>query len=57
VRLIKNLNVSAGLVNSAVGKVVRVLYNNADCGDLLASRLCISFKFADAYYTSFFLFG
>ena len=38
VRLIKNLNVSAGLVNSAVGKVVRVLYNNADCGDLLAGR-------------------
>jgi len=30
VRLIKNLNVAAGLVNSASGKVVKVIYNNAD---------------------------
>ena len=30
VRLIRNLNVSAGLVNSAFGTVVKVVYNNAD---------------------------
>jgi len=30
VRLITNLNVSAGLVNSASGTVVKVLYNNAN---------------------------
>ena len=30
VRLITNLNVSVGLVNSACGTVVKVVYNNAD---------------------------
>ena len=30
VRLVKNVNVSAGLVNSAIGKVVKVICNNAD---------------------------
>jgi len=30
VRLVQNINVSAGLVNSATGTVVKVIYNNAD---------------------------
>ena len=30
VRLIINLNVSAGLVNSTSGTVVKIIYNNAD---------------------------
>ena len=34
VRLIKNVNVAAGLVNSANGRVVKVLYNNADVSEL-----------------------
>jgi hypothetical protein len=38
VRLIKNVNVSAGLVNSAIGKVVKVVYNNADVPALLAGK-------------------
>ena len=38
VRLVKNLNVAAGLVNSATGTVVCVLYNNADCSDLFAGK-------------------
>jgi len=35
VRLITNLNVSAGLANSATGTVVKVIYNNADVQALL----------------------
>jgi len=35
IRLITNLNVSAGLVNSASGTVVKVIYNNADVQSLL----------------------
>ena len=38
VRLITNLNVSAGLVNSASGTVVKVIYNNADVQDLIGGR-------------------
>ena len=38
VRLIKNVNVSAGLVNSAIGKVVKVIYNNADVPALLQQK-------------------
>ena len=38
VRLIKNINVSAGLVNSAIGKVVKVVYNNADVPALLTGK-------------------
>jgi len=30
VRLVKNINVSAGLVNGASGTVVKIIYNNAD---------------------------
>jgi len=49
VRLVTNLNVSAGLVNSASGKVVKVLYNNADVTALLdgkhPSAYCIIVKF------------
>lgn len=30
VRLVKNVNVSAGLVNSSVGTVIKIIYNNAD---------------------------
>ena len=35
VRLVYNLNVEAGLVNSATGTVVQVIYNNADVQALL----------------------
>jgi len=38
VRLIHNLNVGAGLVNSASGRVVRVIYNNADVPAILAGK-------------------
>lgn len=38
VRLIRNVNVSAGLVNSALGKVVRVMYDNRDVPALLARK-------------------
>ncbi len=38
VRLIKNLNVSAGLVNSASGRVLKVIYNNVDVKDLLEGK-------------------
>ena len=34
VRLVKNINVSAGLVNSTTGTVVAVIYDNADAKDL-----------------------
>jgi len=34
VRLVRNINVTAGLVNSATGTVVTVVYNNADCSAL-----------------------
>jgi len=35
---LKNFNVTTGLVNSATGTVVCVLYNNADCSDLFAGK-------------------
>ena len=38
VRLITNLNVSAGLANSATGTVVKVIYNNADVQALLGGQ-------------------
>ena len=38
VRLIKNVNVAAGLVNSATGTVVRVIFDNADTPALLAAK-------------------
>ena len=34
-----NINVAAGLVNSATGTVVTVMYDNDDCSDLLTSTL------------------
>jgi len=50
VRLIKNLDVAANLVNSATGTVVSVIYDNADCGALVAGKnpppYCIVVKFA-----------
>ena len=51
VRLIKNLDVAAGLVNSTTGTVVNVIYDNADCSALVAGKnpppYCIVVKFAD----------
>lgn len=38
VRLIKNINVAAGLVNSSSGTVVSVIFNNADCDLLLSGK-------------------
>jgi uncharacterized protein (DUF3820 family) len=38
VHLVRNINVSAGLVNSAAGRIVRVVYNNADVQALLDGR-------------------
>jgi len=38
VRLIKNVNVAAGLVNSASGTVTRVIFNNADVDGLRAGK-------------------
>jgi hypothetical protein len=38
VRLVQNINVAAGLVNSASGKVVKVIYNNADVQSLLDGK-------------------
>jgi hypothetical protein len=38
VRLIRNVNVGAGLVNSALGKVVKVVYDNADVQALMNSK-------------------
>lgn len=38
IRLIRNLNVSAGLVNSCTGYVVKVLFNNADVPALVEGR-------------------
>ena len=38
VRLIKNINVAAGLVNSTTGQVVAVIYNNADVSLLLNGK-------------------
>jgi len=35
---VKNLDVAAGLVNSAKGTVVNVIYDNADCKALLAGK-------------------
>ena len=49
-RLIKNLDVAAGLINSATGTVMNVSYENADCGTLLESKnpppYCIVVEFA-----------
>jgi hypothetical protein len=51
IRLVKNVNVSAGLVNSAVGRVVKVLYDNADVASLLDGKypppFCIVADFPD----------
>ena len=38
IRLVRNLNVAAGLVNSAVGTVVKIVYANADAKDLLEGK-------------------
>lgn len=38
VRLIRNVNVGAGLVNSALGKVVAVMYDNGDVPALRANK-------------------
>lgn len=38
IRLIRNINVSAGLVNSTVGRVVKVLYDNADVQSLMDGK-------------------
>jgi len=50
VRLVKNLDVAAGLVNSETGTVVNLIYDNADCEALLAGknppRYCIVVSFA-----------
>ena len=49
VRLIKNLNVAAGLVNSSTGTVVTVMYDNADCRSLFKGKhpppYCIAINF------------
>jgi hypothetical protein len=49
VRLVKNLNVAAGLVNSASGTVSRVIYNNADVPALMRGEhppaYCIVVRF------------
>jgi len=42
VRLITNLNVSAGLANSASGTFVKVIYNNADVTALLGGQHIVS---------------
>src|SRR5208282_2555948 len=38
VRLVKNINVGAGLVNSASGTVVKVIYDNADVHSLVSGK-------------------
>ena len=38
VRLVQNINVGAGLVNSATGTVIKVIYNNADTHALLGGK-------------------
>ena len=38
VRLIKNMDVATGHVNSATGTVINVIYDNADIGALLAGK-------------------
>jgi len=38
VRLVRNINIGAGLINSVTGKVVKVIYNNADVSSLLAGK-------------------
>jgi len=49
VRLVKNINVSAGLVNSVTGTVVKVIYDNADVQILIDRNhpppYCIVVKF------------
>ena len=51
VRFIQNVNVSAGLVNSTVGKVVKVIYDNSDVKHLLQRMhpppYCIVVDFTD----------
>jgi hypothetical protein len=53
VRLVKNINVSAGLVNSASGKVVKIIYNNADVQALCDGRnpppYCVIVDFGDSF--------
>jgi len=38
VRLVKNIDVSAGQVNSAIGTVVKVINNNADVQILISGN-------------------
>jgi hypothetical protein len=40
VRLVQNINVAAGLVTSATGTVVKVIYNNADVQSILDGKNC-----------------
>jgi PIF1-like helicase len=51
VRLIRNINVEAGLVNSSTGRVVRVIYDHADVSALLTGKhpppYCIVVEFPD----------
>ena len=51
VRLIQNINVSAGLVNSAMGIIVKVIYDNADMKALIegkkVSPYCLICDFPD----------
>jgi hypothetical protein len=51
IRLVRNMDVDAGLVNSSVGTVVRVIYDNADVDALLDNKCpppyCIVAEFAD----------
>ena len=35
VKLVPNINVAAGLVNSITGKVIKIVYNNADVKDFI----------------------
>jgi len=36
--LVKNINVSAGLVNSAIGTVIKIINNNADVQMLISGN-------------------
>lgn len=60
VRFIKTLNVAAGLVNSATGTVVGVVYSNADCKDLVSGKhpppYCIVVNFPGFQVSNFYIF-
>lgn len=51
VRLVENINVSAGLVNSASGTVIKIIYNNADVQSLVEGKnpppYCIVVEFPE----------